>query len=154
YLCYELHYRGFAGVAPQWEWEPSLLAFRAVLERRFLTAVREDLGAVPPLSEQLEELLVEPPTGSGPSHFLLEHGERWQAREYLAQRSLYHLKEADPQAWAIPRLHGRSQAAFVAIEYDEYGAGHPQRTHSRLFAKMMRDMYLDTGYGAYLALAP
>ena len=154
YICYELHYRGFAGVSPRWEWEPSLLAFRAGLERRFLAAVRTELGPVPPLAEQLEELLVEPPTGSGPSHFLLKQGERWQMREYLAQRSLYHLKEADPQAWAIPRLHGRAQAAFVAIEYDEYGAGHPQRTHSRLFAKMMRDMRLDTAYGAYVPVAP
>lgn len=154
YICYELHYRGFAGVSPKWEWEPSLLAFRALLEQRFLAALRAELGPVPPLREQLEELLVEPPTGSGPSHFLLERGERWQVREYLAQRSLYHLKEADPQAWAIPRLHGRSQAAFVAIEYDEYGAGRPQRTHSRLFAKMMRDMDLDTTYGAYVPVAP
>jgi hypothetical protein len=154
YICYELHYRGFAGVAPQWEWEPSLLALRARLEQRFLAAVRADLGPFPPLREQLEDLLVEPPTGSGPSHFLLERGERWQAREYLAQRSLYHLKEADPQAWAIPRLHGRAQAAYVAIEYDEYGGGHPQRTHSLLFAKMMRDMDMDASYGAYVPAAP
>ena len=35
YCCYELHYRGFDGVADEWEWEPSLLALRAELERRF-----------------------------------------------------------------------------------------------------------------------
>ena len=29
YCCYELHYRGFAGVDDRWEWEPSLLALRA-----------------------------------------------------------------------------------------------------------------------------
>ena len=40
YCCYELHYRGFEGVADTWEWEPSLLAFRAELERR----KRLDLG--------------------------------------------------------------------------------------------------------------
>lgn len=154
YLCYELHYRGFARVAAHWEWDPSLLALRALLEQRFLAAVIEDLGAVTPLQDQLEDLLVEPPTGSGPSHFLLKHGERWQAREYLAQRSLYHLKEADPQAWVIPRLHGRAQAAYVAIEYDEYGGGRPQRMHSELFANMMRDMGLDASYGAYLPAAP
>ena len=28
YLCYELHYRGFAGVAPAWEWDPGLLRDR------------------------------------------------------------------------------------------------------------------------------
>jgi hypothetical protein len=154
YICYELHYRGFADVSPRWEWDPKLLALRARLEDRFLTAVRADLGQVAPLQEQFEDLLVEPSTGSGPSHFLVEYGERWQVREYLAQRSLYHLKEADPQAWAIPRLHGRAQAAFVAIEYDEYGAGHPQRIHSLLFAKMMRDMDLDASYGAYVHAVP
>jgi hypothetical protein len=116
--------------------------------------MRAELGEIPPLREQLEELLVEPPTGSGPSYFLLEQGERWQAREYLAMRSLYHLKEADPQAFVIPRLHGRSQAALVAIEYDEYGGGHPQRVHSRLFAEMMGDLDLDTSYGAYLEASP
>ncbi|WP_034263052.1 iron-containing redox enzyme family protein [Actinospica robiniae] len=154
YLCYELHYRGFTGVAAEWEWEPSLLALRGRLEERFLEAMRAELGPVPALNDQLEELLIEPPTGTGPSYFLLEQGERWQAREYLALRSLYHLKEADPQAWVIPRLHGRSQAALVAIEYDEYGGGHPQRVHSRLFAEMMRDLDLDTSYGAYVAASP
>ena len=34
YLCYELHYRGLPGVDEGWEWEPSLLALRAGLERR------------------------------------------------------------------------------------------------------------------------
>ncbi|HEX8689586.1 MAG TPA: hypothetical protein VF729_05020, partial [Solirubrobacterales bacterium] len=31
YLCYELHYRSFPGVDPDWEWSPTLLAARAVL---------------------------------------------------------------------------------------------------------------------------
>ena len=35
YVLYELHYRGFEGVDDRWEWEPSLLAFRARLEERF-----------------------------------------------------------------------------------------------------------------------
>ena len=32
---YELHYRGFEGVDERWEWEPSLLALRSVLEDIF-----------------------------------------------------------------------------------------------------------------------
>ena len=28
YMCYELHYRGFAGVDPSWEWNPGLLHLR------------------------------------------------------------------------------------------------------------------------------
>ncbi|QMU76712.1 iron-containing redox enzyme family protein [Streptacidiphilus sp. PB12-B1b] len=154
YLCYELHYRGFAGVDPRWEWDPQLLGLRRQLEDAFLASLRERLGPVPGLAEQLDALLVEPPTGTGPSYHLLEQGERWQAREYLAQRSLYHLKEADPQAWVIPRLHGDAQAALVAIEYDEYGGGRPERVHARLFAEMMADLGLDPGYGRYLDASP
>lgn len=154
YLCYELHYRGFARVDPRWEWDPQLLAVRRRLEDDFLDAVRDLLGPVEGLAAQLDALLVEPLTGTGPSHYLLDRGERWQAREYLAQRSLYHLKEADPQAWAIPRLHGAAQAALVAIEYDEYGGGRPERAHSRLFAEMMTDLGLDPSYGHYLDAAP
>src|SRR3954453_8532410 len=40
YLCYELHYRSFAGVDERWEWEPSLLEFRRRLERQFEAALR------------------------------------------------------------------------------------------------------------------
>ena len=38
YVCYELHYRGFAAVDPGWEWNPGLLHLRARLEDAFLTA--------------------------------------------------------------------------------------------------------------------
>ncbi|WP_042391643.1 iron-containing redox enzyme family protein [Streptacidiphilus carbonis] len=154
YLCYELHYRGFQEVDPETEWDPRVLELRRPLEQGFLDAVRDALGTVPSLDDQLEALLIEPVHGTGPSYHLLERGQRWQAREYLVQRSLYHLKEADPQAWAIPRLHGAAQAALVAIEYDEYGAGHPERVHSRLFADMMADLDLDPSYGRYLPLTP
>ncbi len=41
YLCYELHYRGLAGVADEWEWDPSLLALRGRLEQAFERAVRQ-----------------------------------------------------------------------------------------------------------------
>src|SRR3954454_20072638 len=44
YCCYELHYRGFAGVDDRWEWEPSLLALRAQLEERFEADLHELAG--------------------------------------------------------------------------------------------------------------
>src|SRR3954447_1736302 len=43
YCCYELHYRGFAGVDPDWEWEPSFLDFRGRLERAFLNGLRDSV---------------------------------------------------------------------------------------------------------------
>src|SRR3954464_9347715 len=44
YCCYELHYRGFDGVADEWEWEPSLLAVRSELEARFEAELLELVG--------------------------------------------------------------------------------------------------------------
>ncbi|MFF4274200.1 iron-containing redox enzyme family protein [Streptomyces sp. NPDC001536] len=153
YLCYELHYQGFAGVDPAWEWEPALLRLRAQMEERFLSALRTDAGPPRTAEDALAELLVEPVEPDGPSQFLKESGELWQFREYAAQRSLYHLKEADPHAWVIPRLTGRAKAAMVAVEYDEFGAGRPERIHARLFADLMADLDLDTAYGHYVDTA-
>lgn len=154
YLCYELHYRGFRGVSDAWEWEPRLLATRAGLEQAFLDRVRDELGPVPTSAEQIGRLLA-PSDGEGSaSGYLLEEGRRWQIQEYLAARSLYHLKEADPQTWAIPRTHGDAQSVLVALQYDEYGGGRPEQVHARLFADMMRAWGLDAAYGAQLDAAP
>ena len=71
-------------------------------------------------------------------------------REYAAQRSLYHLKEADPHAWVLPRLWGRAKAGMAAVEFDEFGGGRADRVHARLFADLMTDLGLDTTYGRYL----
>ncbi|MFJ8944699.1 iron-containing redox enzyme family protein [Streptomyces sp. NPDC102395] len=153
YLCYELHYRGFAGVGADREWDPGLLELRAALEDRFLTALREDTPVHDTVEDALAELLVEPVDGAGVSHFLRDEGELWHLREYAAQRSLYHLKEADPHAWVLPRLWGRAKAAMAAVEFDEYGGGRPDRVHARLFADLMTDLGLDTSYGHYLDAA-
>lgn len=153
YLCYELHYRGFEGVAPDLEWDPDLLRTRAALEHRFLSALRGDTAPHESVEDALAELLVEPVDGTGVSHYLRKEGELWQLREYAAQRSLYHLKEADPHAWVLPRLWGRAKAGMAAVEFDEYGGGRPDRVHARLFADLMADLDLDTTYGCYLDAA-
>ncbi|GGX74440.1 iron-containing redox enzyme family protein [Streptomyces anandii] len=153
YVCYELHYRGFAGVGPEHEWDPGLLRVRAALEHRFLSALRADAPAHDSLDDALAGLLVEPVHGTGVSHYLRDEGELWQLREYAAQRSLYHLKEADPHAWVLPRLWGRAKAAMAAVEFDEWGAGRAERVHARLFADLMTDLGLDTAYGRYLDAA-
>jgi hypothetical protein len=150
YVCYELHYRGFAGVRLDLEWDPALLAVRAALEDRFLTAVRRDAAETASLDDILAGLLVEPVRGTGLSWFLQDEGELRHLREYAAQRSLYHLKEADPHAWVLPRLRGRAKAGMAAIEYDEFGAGRADRVHAQLFADLMTDLGLDATYGRYL----
>ncbi len=152
YCCYELHYRGFAGVDDELEWDPALLELRRDLERVFLGALRVDVEPSTDVAAAVEALLVEPlgPEVDGVSHHLRRGGQLWQLREYVAHRSIYHLKEADPQAWVIPRLCGAAKAALVTVEHDEYGAGDPDRMHSRLFAEMMRELDLSDDYGHYL----
>ncbi|MFE9248967.1 iron-containing redox enzyme family protein [Streptomyces sp. NPDC007088] len=156
YVLYELHYRGFAGVDDAREWDPVLLAARERLERSYLAALRADTGTGGTVSAAFEDLLVEP-AGRDPSsvaQYLQYEGELRHLREYAALRSLYHLKEADPHAWVIPRLQGRSKAAMVAVEYDEFGAGRAERVHARLFAELMAGLGLEAGYGGYLDHAP
>jgi Iron-containing redox enzyme len=158
YCCYELHYRGFAGVPDECEWSPGLLALRRELERVFERALRADVpaadGTRAEVTTELDALLVEPIDGHGPSWHLRRDGTLPQLREYVSLRSLYHLKEADPQAWVIPRLTGAAKAALVTVEHDEYGAGDPDRMHSHLFAVMMAALDLSTAYGHYLDAAP
>jgi hypothetical protein len=93
-------------------------------------------------------------TGTGPSWHLSSVGTRAQLREYVAHRSVYHLMEADPQAWVVPRLEGQAKAAVVTVQHDEYGAGRVERMHARLFAETMVEFGLRTEPGAYLDLVP
>src|SRR3954447_18731058 len=156
-ICYELHYRGFDDVDDAWEWDPELLRLRARLEERHLAALRQLAGDVEatddPVDQQLADLIA---ADDGPSlsRYMARQGSLEQWQEYLTLRSVYHLKEGDPHTWAIPRIGGRSKAAMVEIQADEYGGGAPERMHSQLFAGMMRDLGLDTGYGALWDDAP
>lgn len=154
YCCYELHYRGFAGVSDEVEWDPRLLGLRQQMEWVFLAALRADVAGGTDLAAEVDALLVEPVHAWGVSHHLRRDGQLWQLREYVAQRSIYHLKEADPHAFVIPRLSGPVKVALVTVEHDEYGAGNPERMHARLYAEMMAELQLSTDYGAYLEAAP
>lgn len=156
YVLYELHYQGFEGVPDDREWDPALLGLRRLLEEPFLRALRTSVPPVADPDEALAGLLVEPvgDDGLGVSHFLCDEGELWQLREYAALRSLYHLKEADPHAWVLPRLYGRAKAAMAAVEFDEFGAGREEDVHARLFAELMADLSLETAYGHYLDASP
>jgi hypothetical protein len=157
YCCYELHYQGLPGVDEHWEWEPSLLHMRRELERAFEKELRAALpdyetrtaNAVP---ETLWDLSRQ--EGFSLSAWLHEHGTRFHAQEFAIHRSAYQLKEADPHTWGIPRLRGRSKAAMVSIQTDEYGNGDVAKMHSSLFAQSMVALGLDPTYGAYLNQLP
>ena len=156
YVAYELHYRSFAGVDDRWEWEPSLIHFRSLLEHAFEARLREEVGtaACTPatVADRLWSMLdAAPPTMA---LYIQQEATAAQFREFVIHRSAYHLKEADPHTWAIPRLTGRSKAAMVEIQMDEYGSGNADRMHSRLFANTMSALGLDDTYGAYLDALP
>ena len=158
YLCYELHYRGFQGVDPRWEWHPDLLAFRSCLEDSFETGLTELVTFAPgtPAGSVESELwsLVEDAGGPSLSGYVCERGTLEQVRELAVHRSAYQLKEADPHTWAIPRLVGGSKAAMVEIQADEYGGGVEAEMHASLFAVTMAELGLDSRYGAYLDWIP
>lgn len=157
YICYELHYRGFVDVDPDWEWNASLLHLRGRLESAFLDEIRRhvgDIGADETAAEEMRRLSIEPADGEGLSYHLRDTGTWTQMREYFVHRSLYHLKEGDPHAWAIPRLIGQAKASFVAVEYDEYGGGRGTRLHQQLFADLLDAAGLDSRYLGYIDHVP
>lgn len=154
HTCYELHYRGFRGVPAEWEWDPALLALRAELERRFLTALREEVEGGDDVDSVVEELLTEHIPNDGVPNHLREHGTWEQVREFFVHRSIYHLKEADPHAWVIPRLRGRAKAALVAVEFDEFGGGKAERVHAQLYADLLDAAGLSSDYLHYLDIVP
>jgi hypothetical protein len=159
YLCYELHYRGLPGVDDRWEWEPSLLALRAKLERQFDEALREAIAVShePVPAEDIDLALREIAREAGPptlSSFVRSRASLEQVREFLVHRSAYQLKEADPHSWAIPRLWGSPKAALVEVQADEYGGGRAEWIHADLFARAMGAAGLDPTYGAYVDLIP
>jgi hypothetical protein len=159
YLCYELHYGELAGVDDRWEWDPGLLAFRAVLERAFEASLVD--AVPPPQSATPAEVvgtalhaLVAADDGPPLSRFVEMHATREQLQEFVVHRSAYQLKEADPHSWAIPRLSGAPKAALVEVQMDEYGGGRAERIHAALFAKAMAAVGLDPRYGAYVERLP
>jgi len=158
YLCYELHYRSFAGVDPGWEWNPALLSARALLEGAFFAALDDAVPAGQPIDPQevgdlLFRIEAEDEGVSLSRQLEIEAGID-EFREFVVHRSLYQLKEADPHSWAIPRLTGAAKTALLEVQSDEYGGGRPERIHAVLFAKTMRELGLEDGENAYLGHIP
>jgi hypothetical protein len=161
HVCFGLHYDGFAEVDDEWEWNESLVAVTAALERRFLDTLGVDHGGpgierlVDPrdLVAGVEDILAGA-TGPSLSTFLLERGTFDQLREFVIHRSIYQRKEADPHTWVIPRLRGRAKSACVQLQCDEYGNGQPGRSHAELFANTMAAFGLDPTPGAYVDAVP
>ncbi len=161
WTLYELHYGGFDGVDDAREWDPDLLRLRGALERPFedqlraLTSdsVSEAVSGPGPVSQRIFDQ-VAAADGPSVSRFLQREATAEQFRELLVHRSIYQLKEADPHTFVIPRVFGAVKVALAELQFDEYGAGRPERQHSRLYAEGMTQAGLDPAYGAYLDAVP
>lgn len=153
---YELHYRGFDDLDDDLEWMPQLLAVRAELERSFEADLRrrfESPKSMSPFAEALFEYIASH-DGRSVATFVQRDASLDQALDVLRMRTIYHLRESDPSAWVVPRLDGRPQAALMELQYDEYGAGDPNRLHAQLFARGVAACGLDPRYGSYIDVVP
>ncbi len=161
WMLHELHYRGFDEVDDEWEWAPCLMPIRRRLEadlearlrRRHREAGLATFGDGSGDGDGVAADLLAVVAGhDGPSlaRHVQRHATRDQALQLLRQRSLYHLKEADPTSWVIARLDAGPKAALLQVQYDEYGVGDPTRLHHELFARGLAAAGLDRAYGAYV----
>ncbi|HZX02838.1 iron-containing redox enzyme family protein [Kribbella sp.] len=156
WIAYELQYRGFDDVDPELQWDPAVIAFRTRLEQPWVDWLESNCRVVPdarPVAEQLRSL-IDGADGPRLAPYLRRHATLDQFREFVRNRSVYQLKEADPHSFGIARLAGAAKAALVEIEADEYGGGRCERMHSELFRTTMRWLMLDDSYGYYVPDVP
>jgi pyrroloquinoline quinone (PQQ) biosynthesis protein C len=158
WVLYELHYQGFEDCDEEWEWHPASVACLRGLETVFLDALRA-AGPVPttcpeaPMHERIESLVAAVP-GADMARYMQREATLEQYREYLKIKSVYHLKESDPHSFVLARLRGVPKVRLAELQYDEYGAGKPDRHHQTLFARTLVEAGLDDTYGVYLQHAP
>ena len=81
---------------------------------------------------------------------LRSQGTWEQMCQYFVHHALYHLREGDPCLGPSPADRA-GQAAFVAVEFDEFGGGHEDQVHQRLFADLgMLAAGLEANYLGYI----
>ncbi|CAM3157205.1 iron-containing redox enzyme family protein [Nocardioides dubius] len=155
WMLYEVHFQGFEEAEEGIEWDLGLLAFRQVLEVPFETVLR-DVGAplrrpraTARIVDGLRDLIAQAPD-PGLARFLQRKANADQFVDFLKQRSVYHLKEADAHSFVLPRVRGGVKVALAEVQYDEYGAGRVDRLHQDLFAKALIACGLDGQYGRYV----
>lgn len=155
WISHELHHRGLPAVQDA-EWTPELIAVRMREERALEQRLRERAAGRLPASSDPDTLLqfVRDHPGRSLAAYVQRSATAEQVRELLWLRTLYHLKEADPTSWTVPRLPGPARAALAELQYDEYGAGKPERLHARLFVEGLRACGIDSRENAAIDDVP
>jgi hypothetical protein len=155
WALHQLHYTGFDGVPDELEWDPQLIRVRGLLERDLEARLRErvELPTGRSFTEDFFDWLDEQ---DGPSlaRFVHRDATAEQLHDLLRVRSVYHLKEADPTAWVVPRVGTAAKAALMELQYDEYGDGDPNRLHHHLWARGIAACGIEPALDAHLDLAP
>jgi hypothetical protein len=160
WILHELSYHGFDDVADDaahdLESEPELVRVRRRLERDLEDRLRALWPGVPDGVDLAAGFFDWVAEHDGPSlaRHVQTRATHDQVLDLIRVRSVYHLKEADPTTWAIPRLPTAAKAALVELQYDEYGVGDPDRLHAHLWARGMEASGLRSEYGAYVDEAP
>jgi Iron-containing redox enzyme len=161
WMLYEQSYRAFED-AHDHEWDPAAVAVRRRLERPFEKQLRT--ATAPVVADSLEisdddvVSQIEHTIGHAPgpdlARFLHREATRDQVLDFLAQRSVYHLKESDPHSFVVGRVGGPAKVALAELQYDEFGAGRPERLHSHMYAVALDAAGLDPEFGAYIERVP
>lgn len=156
WALHELSYRGFEEVDDRAEWDPELLRVRRGLEDELEGRLRDRWPGPPEGRDLVADFFDWVSEADGPSiaRYVQTEATKEQVLDLLRLRSVYHLKEADPTTWVIPRLPVAPKAALMELQWDEYGLGNPNRLHAHLFALGMEASGLRPEYGAYVDEAP
>ncbi len=157
WMLHELHYRGFEDATRVPSGTPACWRSAPAWRRSSRSACGPGSPACPRTSGDLATAIfevIEKFEGASVSGFVHRHATTEQVLHLMRVRSMYHLKEADPSAFVLPRLSGAAQAGLAELLYDEYGGGRAERLHSGLFARGLADAGLDPAYGAYVDEVP
>ena len=156
WTMYEQHHGGFDDISDDLEWDPHVIGVRRQLEEDFEQALRQRAPQPPEPGDFAETFFDFVADHDGPSLSAHVHRSATEAqvREFLRHKSIYHLKESDHTTWVVPRLSGPVKAAVMELQYDEYGAGNPNRLHATMFADGLHASGLESAYGAYINEAP
>ena len=152
WTLHELYFRGFDDVDADMEWDPTVVGLRNELEADLEAGLRRSFDAWDGPTD-LAGMIAAFEDRPGLSSFIRTRATAAQVREILAEKSVFHLKEADPHAFVQPRLDVAPKAALATIQFDELGAGRPDRLHAQLFADALEAAGLDATYGAYVGRA-
>jgi hypothetical protein len=155
WALHELSYGGFDDVNDGAERDPELFRLRGRLEDDLEQRLRYRWPGIPDADLATGFFdWVSDHDGPSLARFVQTDATEEQVLDLLRVRSVYHLVEADPTTWVIPRLGVAPKAALVELQYDEYGVGDPARLHAGLWARGMEASGLRSERGAYVDETP